>query len=233
MSKNNFKKIVFVIVEGPSDETALGSPFVRIFDQSKVHVEIIWGDLTTEIQNNATNIVQKVAAKIKNYLNKNKPYIKKTDIEKIIHIVDTDGAYISDKNIVTDTNEKNFFYTTKEIRTNRPSDVKIRNQQKRSCLRTLIRRHEIMGIPYGIYYMSCCLDHVLFNKLNLSDIDKAKESRIFAINCRNNQLDFRDFISNSSFSVPGNFNETWTFIQKDLNSLNRNTNLALCFPEQE
>ena len=38
------KKVVFVIVEGPSDDAALGVILNRLFDKSKVHIEIIHGD---------------------------------------------------------------------------------------------------------------------------------------------------------------------------------------------
>ena len=42
------KKIVFVIVEGPSDDTALGVLFTKIFDDNHVHVEITHGDITSD-----------------------------------------------------------------------------------------------------------------------------------------------------------------------------------------
>ena len=43
------KKIVFVIVEGPSDDAALGVILNRLFDKSKVHIEIMHGDITTDL----------------------------------------------------------------------------------------------------------------------------------------------------------------------------------------
>ena len=38
------KKIVFVIVEGPSDDEALGAIFSRAFDKNAVYVEVMHGD---------------------------------------------------------------------------------------------------------------------------------------------------------------------------------------------
>lgn len=42
------KKIVLVIVEGPSDDVALGIFLEKIYDKCKVHVHITHCDLTTE-----------------------------------------------------------------------------------------------------------------------------------------------------------------------------------------
>lgn len=42
------KKIVFVIVEGPSDDAALGVILVRLYDKNAVHVEITHGDITSD-----------------------------------------------------------------------------------------------------------------------------------------------------------------------------------------
>lgn len=42
------KKIVLVIVEGPSDDSALGVILNRLFDKNTVHVEIVYGDITTD-----------------------------------------------------------------------------------------------------------------------------------------------------------------------------------------
>lgn len=42
------KKIVLVIVEGPSDDSALGVILNRLFDKNKVHIEIMYGDITTD-----------------------------------------------------------------------------------------------------------------------------------------------------------------------------------------
>ena len=42
------KKIIFVIVEGPSDEEALGVILNRFYDQNAVHVHIMRKDITSE-----------------------------------------------------------------------------------------------------------------------------------------------------------------------------------------
>ena len=52
------KKIVYVIVEGSSDETALGALFSLIYDKNTVHVEITHGDITYTKNVTAGNIIK-------------------------------------------------------------------------------------------------------------------------------------------------------------------------------
>ena len=88
----------------------------------------------------------------------------------------------------------------------------------------------IGGIPYLAIYMSCNLDHVLYNKLNSHDSDKRKDSLAFALKYRNDIEAFISFINDSDFSVAGDRRETWEYIRQGLNSIDRHTNLGLCFP---
>lgn len=41
------KKVVFVIVEGPSDETALGATLSRLFNDRFVYLHVVRSDITT------------------------------------------------------------------------------------------------------------------------------------------------------------------------------------------
>ena len=79
--------------------------------------------------------------------------------------------------------------------------------------------------------MSCNLDHVLYNKLNSSDEDKETDAFQFAKYYKDKIPEFVQFISESDFSVTGDYRESWNFIQQDLNSLNRYTNLAIGLPK--
>lgn len=51
------KKILFIIVEGPSDDAALGVLFNRIFDKNTVYVHIVHADITTESGTTPVNII--------------------------------------------------------------------------------------------------------------------------------------------------------------------------------
>lgn len=80
--------------------------------------------------------------------------------------------------------------------------------------------------------MSCNLDHVLFNKINSTDEDKENDSYAFAKKYKENVKEFENLICKSSFSVIGDYKESWEYIEKDLNSVNRHTNLCICIENE-
>ena len=93
------KKIVFIIVEGPSDEDALGVLLNRIYDNKAVYV-------------NPNNIVSKIGSLVKSYANQK---FKSTDFSQIIHITDTDGAFIPNDAVVEDDTATKPIYSETEL----------------------------------------------------------------------------------------------------------------------
>lgn len=220
------KKIVLVIVEGPSDDIALGMALSQVYDKDFIYVHIMHGDITTRRGVSSQNIVAKIGKDVTDYA-KSQHY-KASHFKQIIHIVDTDGAYIPDDNIMEKGNYLDIQYESDGIYTNNKAGVVTRNQQKRDNLYRLRRCGTIWSIPYRVYYMSCNLDHVLYGKLNSTDKDKENDAYAFAKKYRNKVEEFVDFICKSSFSVTGDYKESWNHIEKDLNSVNRYTNLCIC-----
>lgn len=94
------KKIVLVIVEGPSDASALERYFVKYFDSDRIVTKIIHGDITTDKNIDQSKIKVHLGNKVKSWITKDK--FKKSDLDRIVHIVDMDGAYIDDKLIQLD-----------------------------------------------------------------------------------------------------------------------------------
>ena len=109
----------------------------------------------------------------------------------------------------------------------------LRFWQKRAVINRLCNESTIWALPYCAYYMSCNLDHVLYNKPNSSDEEKEKNSYRFAQEYKGKVADFIFFISRSDFSVVNGHKESWDFIKQDLHSLERHTNFGLCFYEQD
>ncbi len=147
------KKIVFVIVEGPSDHDALALVLNRLFDQQTVHVHIMHRDITTENGVDSANIVSAVAAEVKQYANSS--HLTSSHFQEIIHLVDMDGAYIPDEAVVEDPEAKKLIYSVTEIRTADKTGIEQRNLQKRGNLDRLTTTKAIWKIPYSVYYMSC------------------------------------------------------------------------------
>lgn len=225
------KKIVFVIVEGPSDETALGLLLDKIFDTNSVYVKIWHGDVTSAPGVDTSNIVSKIGDVITQYANAN--HYSKEHFQEIIHLIDTDGAFITEENVVQDNMAIDPIYNLSEIRTAKKEEIVERNKRKSSNMNKLSSCKSIWNIPYRAYYMSCNLDHVLYGKQNSTDEEKEDDSYRFAKEYRNKIPEFIQFISESDFSVNGNFKESWDFIRKDKHSLERHTNFGLALKNSE
>ena len=90
---------------------------------------------------------------------------KKKDILQVIHIVDTDGAFIPDSNIVLNNNADSTLYYLDCIETNNVKKIIDRNNKKISIISKLCNTSKIYKIDYKIFYMSCNLDHVIHNEL--------------------------------------------------------------------
>lgn len=220
------KKVVLVIVEGPSDEEALGPVLNNYFDKDRVYVHTHHGDITTEKGNKCSNIISKVNECVKQCM-RQYPF-KRSDFKRIIHVVDMDGAFIPDNAIVEDKDAYKPIYTEEIIRTNHPEGIVKRNAQKRENINRLIPTSIIGNIPYQIYYMSSNLDHVLYNKLNSTDVEKESDANDFAIKYKDDLIGFKSFIQESDFSVNQDFTDSWNYIKQGNHSLERHTNFGLC-----
>lgn len=224
------KKIVLVIVEGASDETALGIVLSQLFDKDAVYIQIMRGDITTRKGMNSKNIVAKLGNDVTAFA-KSGHYTAK-DFKQIIHIVDTDGSYIPDEHVIEEKNCKGVYYEADGIHTADVKGIIARNFQKRENLFRLKSNGKVWGIPYRVYYMSCNLDHVLHNKRNSTAEEKESDAYAFAKKYRDDVNGFVDFVRNSEFSVNGDYKESWDYIEKDMNSINRYSNFAICIWEE-
>ena len=60
--------------------------------------KVVHGDITTKEKSSSNNIVRKVTEEVKSFADKNG--FSKNDFLKVIHIVDTDGAFISNDKVI-------------------------------------------------------------------------------------------------------------------------------------
>lgn len=219
------KKIVFIIVEGPADDEALGLMFEKIFANDKVFVYITHGDITTQTE--PDKILAKIGNLIIHYAHSN--HLTKKNFKQIIHIIDTDGAYIPDSAVIENPTAKDPIYSLTNIQTINIHNITTRNERKSKCLDKITTTKTIWSIPYQVYYMSCNLDHVLYNEINLSDEEKENKSIKFARKYKDNLTGFIRFITSSDFSVMDDYLSSWRFIKIGLHSLERHTNLGISF----
>lgn len=206
------KKIVLVIVEGPSDEVALGMALSQVYDKDFIYVHIMHGDITTRRGVSSKNIVAKLGNEVTAYA-KSQHY-KASDFKQIIHIVDTDGAYIPDDNIMEKENYLDIQYENDGIYTNNKAGVVTRNQQKRDNLYRLRSCGIIWTIPYSLYYMSCNLDHVLYNKQNSTDKDKENDAYVLQKSIRARRKHSKSSFANHHFLLLETIKDPGTILKR-------------------
>ena len=225
--KKKAKKTILFLVEGASDLTSL--EFIdNINVDETIKFQITSGDITSKSNVTLQNCRDEINKILLSFMERSK--LRKTDIIKIIHILDIDGIYIPEINIVEDKNVKKFLYTTNGIIASSKEAVQKRNEAKKQILEKLLITSEINSISYEIYYMSCNLEHVLHNKLaDMTEDEKKELANKFADRFYEKEIEFVDFINNKEFKVLGDYKTTWNFIKEGLNSVNRYSNFWLFF----
>lgn len=225
--KKKAKKVILFLVEGASDLTSL--EFIdNINTDETIKFQITSGDVTSKLNITPQNCREEINKILLSFLERSK--LRKTDIIKIIHILDIDGVYIPEINIIEDKNIKKFLYTINGIVAPSKENVQKRNESKKQIVEKLLVTSKINSIPYEMYYMSCNLEHVLHDKLeDISEDEKKELANKFADRFYEKEIEFIDFINNKDFKVLGDYKATWDFIKKDLNSVNRYSNFWLFF----
>ena len=226
--KPETKKTVFFIVEGNTDKTALERVFRKIYSHKNIRFEFTNGDITSDNNITKDNALEIIYSKVKTYIQDNK--LKKSDIWQIVQIFDMDGAYIPDSAIVKGTTSE-FFYSLNDISCKYPQKIIDRNNQKREMMDYLLEQTSIHDIPYTGYFMSCNLDHALYNQLNLDDEQKKAYADAFYEMFEGQEIKFIDYLNTDVVNgVPNSFPASWRYIkERNGNSLGRHTNLHVYF----
>lgn len=225
------KKIMLFIVEGPTDETSLSTVLSRIFSSDTVRFQVVHGDVLTKDFVASDKIIAAVNEQIK--LFRGSVY-KTGDFCKVVHLADTDGAFIPEEAIKEEAAEGRQypFYTDTQILTPEPANIINRNVRKSKNIAKLSSTGRIGGIPYSFYYFCCNLDHVLHGRNNLSEAEKIVCSRDFDLKYADDPNAFIRFMKDESFAVQGAYQETWTFIKQGVHSLERHSNFGIELPDQ-
>ena len=101
------KKVILFIVEGITDKNSLSLILSKLLSNNHIKFHIVGGDVTTNKNTTIQNCITKVNDEINKFLSISK--FKKTDILEVIHLVDTDGAYVEDEFVKLD-NTNNIIY---------------------------------------------------------------------------------------------------------------------------
>ena len=156
-----------------------------------------------------------------------------------VHVIDTDGGFVVSNYIQYDASVDRITYTPDFILSKNPANTIKRNKDKTAKVNFLKNRtylkfksEDNLSIPYQLYFFSRNREHALQNESKeLIQKEKKDMAFDFAINYQGHEKDFIDLVNDSSIKVPGNFFQTWSFIQKDNNSLHRHSNFHLLFDD--
>lgn len=231
--KISAKKVVLFLVEGIYDETALYGIMETIINQnSTVKFHTLNGDITTRNCINETNVIAKINKFVSTYIDKENTFNAK-DIHEIIHIIDTDGAFIPASSVEINNETQSNIYTERKILTKNVAAQQEMMEKKKRIVSRLNSINEIKikqkQVSYHIYYLSRNLEHALWNNIQtLSCKKKRVLAEWFDLQYADKPEDFKKFINSKDIAVPGNYQETWTFIMTGLNSLHRHSNMHLC-----
>lgn len=224
------KKVVLFLVEGITEKESLELILQRMVNQNtSVLFEVVNGDITSHRGTNKSNIKSRISEVVKGG---GKRKFKAKDYQEIIHIVDMDGAYISDECIFEKEKGKKFTYTEEGIFAGDKDKVIQRNNMKRESIDVLINLDRVFGnVPYRVFYFSCNLEHVLHNRISLSDKYKMKYAEKFQDRFIDDIEGFIEFVCNSKFSIDRTYEDSWKFIKEENNSIQRYTNLNIFVKE--
>lgn len=234
------KRVVFLIFEGPSDFDALYIPISRLYEELDESIEVVYGfledkdqehgDITSKYGIKPDNI-EEMMSKLVFVPNLNRDGVYPKDLLEVIHIVDTDGAYVSDDMIEYDAQCTKTKYADK-IYTDDVSKIVERNARKRANVDKLLTYDQIKvkskKIDYFLYYCSSNLEHVSSNNANAEPSDKRNIAKTFALNSLSTTKDFKAFFDSVMPPVEDDeYQESWSFIKTDDNSLKRYSNIGV------
>lgn len=236
------KKVILFIVEGFADQDALRAILTRIYrGNHEIRFCVVPGDVTSAYSskagpdgNPAYCTIEEVKSRIKSTISEGVQdlKLKRKDIFQVIHLVDTDGAFAPDTCVVYDASASKFRYSETNIFSKQTDFVIDRNHHKVEMLRELIGCGEIDKYPYKVYFMSCNLDHALYNIPNLPLEEKTEQADAFYERFIGREMTFIDFLKSDVVNgVPDSYPASWRYIQEGMHSLERHTNLHILFKE--
>lgn len=151
--------------------------------------------------------------------------VSPSDVAKIVHVIDTDGAFIPEDTIIED-DVGDVEYNKDGIRCGNKAFIVGRNRRKATSIRKLLSVSRIDNIPYEVFFVSCNMDHVLFGTRNPAPKSKGPNAWDFASHCKHPD-NLNESVFGENIRFDGAYQESWSFIQHDMNSLNRHTNLNI------
>lgn len=234
------KKVILFIVEGETDQNALERPIAHMLEEIDESLEItfLWekGDFTGDLRHHPDNILKKITKFYLDPFFSGNPRYYPKDIVRVIHLIDTDGCFISNDNLKLWTGEEVKLprYEPPYIYHKNLVFLRNRNANKSSNIQFLLGQTNLKirqkNPPYEAYYFSCNMDHCLSgaDNLNISEREKIEAAECFA---DAHESDSKLFLDTMKLCMPPldepTYDTTWDFIMQGENSINRYSNLYI------
>lgn len=219
------KKVILFIVEGINDQICLGNALERTINSNEVRFQITQGDITSRNEINELNIKKEIGNIVKQF--KDKYHLKPEQFMEVVHLIDTDGAFISE-DCIFEADTAKAIYTDSGIYTKSILNMIERNRKKSAVIEKMLKISKVLKtIPYNVYYFSCNMDHVFHNNANLEKAEKSSLADKFDLKYGEDPDSFKKLVCESEFSVKGTYEQTWSFIKANSHSICRYSNFGV------
>ena len=200
------KKRCLFLVEGPTDRQRF-SVLQNLFDKSDLVIIPFQTDVLTK-----KTYSNRYKTHIRETLNKEKIYSFE-DFDEIIQIVDTDGCFLSDSLIKVDHSVSNIKYMVDSIICPDIGPLLKQRENKRNNITAILSKGEIK-----LYYVSTNAEHAFDGRQNASTSEKKALALKMYRNYSNNLGALIEKLKSVTPDV-NTFENSWSFIMKDNNSL--------------
>jgi|GEM_PF-494723 hypothetical protein len=235
------KRVIVVLVEGPTDKVALRGNLDHLVTDKTVEFEPTDGDMTTNENLIATADLNEVIVQdVKRLVTKQNDFTF-DDILEVVHLIDTDGLYLPPDRVCqkklpegTSATEENKhpIYNDDSIEALDVFSERTTLKNKRFAVRDLLEKKTVdfgRGVqkPYSIFYNSCNLEHALHNQRNVSWTQKRVLAKNFARDYYQNNEKFISLFGQLNKAATWDFKESWAYLKDGYHSLERGSNFIL------
>src|SRR5574344_461227 len=203
---NETKKVIVVIVEGPSDRMTFENSLRNYWNdefENQLKFIVFHGDcILKKNQQDAVFIEQAEVKKnvnrvVRKGLKDNK--LKASDLLCIVHLCDLDYCFSNKESALIPDSENVFYDINKmEIHVKDSEDFQKSRESKRKNINILkfagFSKIESKDIPYNLYYFNLNLEHSFYDEPNSSDKEKENNSFEFDEKFTKKKKGFIDFL---------------------------------------
>lgn len=227
------KKVILVIVEGQTEELILFDFLQERFAHAEVRIDIQCGDIVGNWNRKFGTAKVAIEDVVANYLELYR--LMPSDLLAIIQFTDTDGCFIDNKYIRVDRElARKMRYSPKAIYVSNQDKKlqmiqrnmdKAQSMVKLACSKTM--KAMSLSIPYCLGYFSINLDHVLWDEQNTTGRSKLDKAEHFLEQLAEplDQFMMQFILVDPQLPLEEKLEKSWIEIRKELNSLQRSTNM--------